>query len=74
MIVTMLNSGNWNDCDRGGCQNNAFYVDSNMFCPEDRYQDHRDTYIGLVTPPGPLEVPFHSLEHFATISLNTKHL
>merc|ERR1712127_886091 len=28
--------GNWNDCDRGGCQNNAFYVDSNMFCPEDR--------------------------------------
>merc|ERR1712026_79513 len=23
-------------CDRGGCQNNAFYVDSNMFCPEDR--------------------------------------
>merc|ERR1711872_253064 len=28
--------GNWWDCDRGGCQNNAFYVDSNMFCPEDR--------------------------------------
>jgi len=28
--------GNWYDCDRGGCQNNAFYVDSNMFCPEDR--------------------------------------
>ncbi|XP_023346304.1 uncharacterized protein LOC111715231 [Eurytemora carolleeae] len=28
--------GNWYDCDRGGCQNNAFYVDSNMYCPEDR--------------------------------------
>merc|ERR1719383_716267 len=28
--------GNWNDCDRGGCQANAFNVDSNMFCPEDR--------------------------------------
>jgi len=28
--------GYWSDCDRGGCQNNAFYVDSNMFCPEDR--------------------------------------
>jgi len=28
--------GNWNDCDRGGCQNNAFYVDPNMLCPEDR--------------------------------------
>merc|ERR1712241_1612349 len=31
-----LSPGNWYDCDRGGCQNNAFYVDSNMFCPEDR--------------------------------------
>ena len=29
--------GYWSDCDRGGCQNNAFYVDSNMFCPEDRW-------------------------------------
>ena len=29
--------GYWSDCDRGGCQNNAFYVDSSMFCPEDRY-------------------------------------
>jgi len=28
--------GNWWECDRGGCQNNAFYVDSNMICPEDR--------------------------------------
>merc|ERR1719391_88522 len=28
--------GDWYGCDRGGCQNNAFYVDSNMFCPEDR--------------------------------------
>jgi len=28
--------GYWGDCDRGGCQNNAFYVDSSMFCPEDR--------------------------------------
>jgi len=28
--------GNWGDCDRGGCQQNAFNVDSSMFCPEDR--------------------------------------
>merc|ERR1719305_1052370 len=28
--------GNWNDCDRGGCQENAFRVDQNMFCPESR--------------------------------------
>lgn len=30
------NLGNWGDCDRGGCQQNAFNVDSSMFCPEDR--------------------------------------
>jgi len=28
--------GNWGDCDRGGCQANAYNVDSSMFCPEDR--------------------------------------
>jgi len=28
--------GYWGDCDRGGCQNNAFRADSNMLCPEDR--------------------------------------
>jgi len=28
--------GNWNECDRGGCQENAFRVDPNMFCPESR--------------------------------------
>eukprot|EP00088_Acartia_fossae_P031760 TRINITY_DN32571_c0_g1_i1.p1 TRINITY_DN32571_c0_g1~~TRINITY_DN32571_c0_g1_i1.p1 ORF type:complete len:269 (+),score=72.73 TRINITY_DN32571_c0_g1_i1:3-809(+) len=27
---------NWWECDRGGCQSNAFNVDPNMFCPEDR--------------------------------------
>jgi len=30
------NLGNNNSCDRGGCQVNAFNVDSNMMCPEDR--------------------------------------
>merc|ERR1719186_2175658 len=29
-------NGNWDSCDRGGCQVNAFNVDSNMMCPEDR--------------------------------------
>jgi len=29
-------NGNWNGCDRGGCQQNAFNVDSSMMCPEDR--------------------------------------
>jgi len=28
--------GAWNNCDRGGCQVNAFNVDSNMLCPESR--------------------------------------
>jgi len=28
--------GYWDSCDRGGCQVNAFNVDSNMMCPEDR--------------------------------------
>jgi len=28
--------GNWDSCDGGGCQVNAFAVDSNMMCPEDR--------------------------------------
>ena len=28
--------GQWSSCDRGGCQANAFNVDSNMFCPESR--------------------------------------
>ena len=40
-IATTLhtcNGGNgyWDSCDRGGCQVNAFNVDSNMMCPEDR--------------------------------------
>jgi len=29
-------NGQWSGCDRGGCQANAFNVDSNMFCPESR--------------------------------------
>lgn len=29
-------NGMWTDCDRGGCQNNAFNVDSNMICPDAR--------------------------------------
>ena len=29
-------NGYWNSCDRGGCQTNAFYVNSNLMCPEDR--------------------------------------
>ena len=28
--------GNWGSCDRNGCRVNAFDVDSNMMCPEDR--------------------------------------
>jgi len=28
--------GHWDYCDQGGCQVNAFNVDSNMMCPEDR--------------------------------------
>merc|ERR1712105_34912 len=40
-IATTLhtcNGGNgyWDSCDGGGCQGNAFNVDSNMMCPEDR--------------------------------------
>merc|ERR1712142_1196835 len=40
-IATTLhtcNGGNgyWDSCDRGGCQVDAFNVDSNMMCPEDR--------------------------------------
>merc|ERR1711999_44696 len=40
-IATSLhtcNGGNgyWDSCDRGGCQVNAFNVDSSMMCPEDR--------------------------------------
>merc|ERR1719295_1270293 len=40
-IATTLhtcNGGNgyWDSCDRGGCQVNAFNVDSSMMCPEDR--------------------------------------
>jgi len=26
----------YDSCDRGGCQTNAYYVDSNLMCPEDR--------------------------------------
>jgi len=26
----------WNTCDRAGCQRNAYYVDHNMMCPEER--------------------------------------
>merc|ERR1712088_289618 len=29
-------NGYWDNCDRGGCQQNAFNVDSGMMCPEDR--------------------------------------
>ena len=29
-------SGNWNGCDRNGCQTNIFNVDSNAMCPESR--------------------------------------
>ena len=29
-------NGYWDNCDRGGCQTNAFRVNSNMMCPEDR--------------------------------------
>merc|ERR1712061_523935 len=29
-------NGYWDSCDKGGCQVNAFNVDSNMMCPEDR--------------------------------------
>jgi len=28
--------GNWDDCDRSGCQANIYNVDSNAMCPEDR--------------------------------------
>merc|ERR1712098_476411 len=31
--------GHWDYCDQGGCQVNAFNVDSNMMCPEDRCND-----------------------------------
>jgi len=29
-------NGYWDSCDRGGCQTNAFYANSNLMCPEDR--------------------------------------
>lgn len=29
-------NGNWNGCDRSGCQTNIFNVDSNAMCPESR--------------------------------------
>jgi hypothetical protein len=29
-------NGYWDSCDKGGCQQNAFNVDSGMMCPEDR--------------------------------------
>lgn len=29
-------NGYWDSCDRGGCQTNAFNVNSNLMCPEDR--------------------------------------
>ena len=40
MAVTLhtCNGGNgyWDNCDRGGCQTNAFYANGNLMCPEDR--------------------------------------
>ena len=44
--------GYWSDCDRGGCQNNAFYVDSSMFCPEDRYHISFDLNSNCATTIG----------------------
>ena len=29
-------NGNWNGCDRSGCQTNIHNLDSNAMCPEDR--------------------------------------
>ena len=37
VAVTLHNctggSENWYACDRYGCQNNAYYVDPDLFCP-----------------------------------------
>jgi len=30
------NDGRWETCDQGGCSVNAYYVDPDMMCPEDR--------------------------------------
>lgn len=30
-------NGNWNGCDRSGCQTNIFNVDSNAMCAESRW-------------------------------------
>ena len=30
-------NGNWNNCDRGGCQVNTYNIDPDMVCPEDRF-------------------------------------
>ena len=27
---------NWNNCDRAGCQSNAYYAMPDAYCPEDR--------------------------------------
>ena len=29
-------NGNWNSCDRSGCQTNIFNLDSGAMCPESR--------------------------------------
>ena len=30
-------NGNWDSCDRGGCQVNSYNVDPDLMCPEDRF-------------------------------------
>jgi len=41
-------NGNWNGCDRSGCQTNIHNLDSNAMCPEDRCLINTNNWYQLV--------------------------
>merc|ERR1711892_355311 len=53
-------NGNWDNCDRNGCQTNIFNIDSNLMCPEDRCTINTNKWFGL---------KHFQNEHTATITL-----
>ena len=44
----MSGNGNWNSCDRSGCQTNVYNLDSNVMCPESRCKINTNNWYQLV--------------------------
>ena len=44
----MSGNGNWNGCDRSGCQTNVYNLDSGVMCPESRCRINTNNWYQLV--------------------------